>query len=219
VPRGLGYVLSFQSFTQANSTQLLGRRQANVAARCRPPPIESCKTGFTNYYNCMTRRAANSAYKRPGEDHSREAEEMKTNKRIFVTMLALLLAAAVSLSAGGEKEHWAKLKQELNLADAQVTQLQQKFEALRPQGEAMEQRVKALRSEIENQEKAAAPDRMLLEQKKTELASAKKEWKEKVTDLYRSVLNKEQYAKWEQMESNYQHEKEKKDYSEKKKKD
>ena len=144
---------------------------------------------------------------------------MKTKKGIFLTMLALLLVAAVSLSAGGEKEHWAKLKQELNLTDAQVSQLEQRFEALRPQGEAMELRVKALHAEIESQEKAAAPDRQLLEQKKAELASAKKEWKAKVTDLYRSVLTKEQYAKWEQMESNYHREKEKKEYSEKKKKD
>jgi capsule polysaccharide export protein KpsE/RkpR len=144
---------------------------------------------------------------------------MKTNKRIFLTMLALLLAAAVSLSAGGGKEYFAKLKQELNLTDAQVTQLEQRFESLRPQGQALELKVKALRQDIEAQEKAASPDRRVIEERKAELATVKTEWKEKYTDIYRSVLTKEQFAKWQQMESNEKHEKEKKEYTEKKKKD
>jgi hypothetical protein len=190
-----------------------------VEAHGQPQVIKLCKTGFTNVYNGMTRASAASAYKRPGEDYSREAGTMKTKKRIFLTMLAILLAVAVSLSAGGGKEYFAKLKQELNLTDAQVTQLEQKFEGIRPQGEAWEQRVKALRAEIESQEKAASPDRTVIEQKKAEMAAVKKEWKEKALEIYRSVLTKEQYAKWEQMESNYQREKEKKEYSEKKKKD
>jgi cell division protein FtsB len=144
---------------------------------------------------------------------------MKTKKGMLVTGVALLLVAAVSISAGGGKEYFAKLKQELSLSDAQVTQLQQKFDALHPQGEAMEQKVKTLRGEIEAQEKAASPDRAVIEQKHAELVAAKKEWKEKVTDIYRGVLTKEQFAKWQQMESDYQHEKEKKESSEKKKKD
>ncbi len=144
---------------------------------------------------------------------------MKTNKGIFVTMFALLLATAVLLSAGGGKEYWAKLKQELNLTDAQVTQLEQKFEAIRPQGQALELKVKALRQDIEVQEKAAAPDRRVIEEKKAQLATVKMEWKEKYTGIYRSVLTKDQFAKWQQMESNDKHEKEKKEYSEKKKKD
>jgi capsule polysaccharide export protein KpsE/RkpR len=142
---------------------------------------------------------------------------MKTKKGIFLAALAFLLVAAVSLSAGGGKEHWAKLKQELNLTDAQLTQLQQKFEALNPQGQALELKVRALRQDIEEQEKAAAPDRRVIEQKKAELETVRREWREKTTDIYRSTLTKEQFSKWQEMEA--KGEKEKKEYSEKKKKD
>ena len=146
---------------------------------------------------------------------------MNSKRRIVWTILTLLLAAAVSLSAavGGEKDHWANLKKELNLTDAQVAQLQQKFEALRPQGEEMELKVRAVRSQIEEEEKATAPDRKAIEHKNAELAAAKREWKEKVTAIYRAVLTSEQFAKWQRMESDEKHEKARKEISEKKNKD
>jgi Spy/CpxP family protein refolding chaperone len=190
------------------------RRQAVVRARRRPQAIKLCKTAFTSFYNWMTRGSVDSAYKRLGENHSREAGTMKTRKGIFLTMLALLLAAAVTLSAGGGKEHWAKLKQELNLTDAQVTQLEQKFEAIRPQGEALELKVKELQREIEEQEKAAVPDKKVIDEKRLERERLTKEWHEKASEIYRSVLTKEQFTKFQEMRA-----KEKKEYSEKKKKD
>ena len=134
-------------------------------------------------------------------------------------MLALVLVSSVSLAAGGgeKKDHWAHLKKELNLTDAQVTQLQQKFDAIHSQGEEAEMKSRALREEIEAQEKAITPNRQIIEQRKASLEALHKEWKAKVTDIYRSVLTSEQFSKWQQMEYDEKHEKEKKEYSEKKK--
>jgi chromosome segregation ATPase len=137
---------------------------------------------------------------------------MKTKKGIFFTVLAFALVATVAVSAGGDKENWVKLKAELNLTDAQVTQLQQKFEAIKPQGQEHELKVKALKSEIASLEKAASPDKQAIDLKKAELMSAKTAWKEKSNEIYRSVLSSDQFAKLQQM-----HAKEKKAYSEKKK--
>lgn len=139
---------------------------------------------------------------------------MKTRKGIFLTMLVILLAAAVSLSAGGDKEHWAKLKQELNLTDAQVTQLQQKFEEFRLQNQPLEEKAKGLWREIEELEKAGSSDRSVIDAKKAELAPLKKEWTEKSNQIYRSVLSKEQFVKLQEMRA-----REEKEYSAKKKKD
>jgi len=138
---------------------------------------------------------------------------MKTKKGIFLAMLVILLAAAVSLSAGGDKEHWAKLKQELNLTDTQVAQLQQKFEEFRLQNQPVEEKAKGLWREIEELEKAGSPDRSVIDAKKAELAALKKDWKEKSNQTYRSVLSKEQFVKLQEMKA-----REEKEYSEKKKK-
>ncbi len=142
---------------------------------------------------------------------------MKTKNRIFLAALALFLAAAVSLSAGGDKEHWAKMKQELNLTDAQVTQLQQKFEALRTQGEQAEQRMKAIRREIEELERATPRDDQALRGKREEQEKLTQEWHERSMSIYRTVLSKDQLSKFEEMQ--IKERKEKKEYSEKKKKD
>ncbi len=125
---------------------------------------------------------------------------MKTTKRIFLTTLALLLVTAVSLSAG--EERWAKLKQELNLTDSQVTQLEQKFETLQP----LMEKGKALKSELKALESAATPDQKAIGAKKAELDVLHKEWKEKATPIYRSVLTQEQFAKLQEMDA--KHEKE-----------
>ena len=144
---------------------------------------------------------------------------MKSKKGILGTILVLLLAAAVSLSAGGgeKKDHLAYLQKELSLSDAQVTQLKQKFDAIHSQGEEAELKARALRGEIEDQEKSANPNRQIIEQRKASLEALHKEWKAKVTDIYRSVLTSEQFAKWQKMESDERHDKEKKEYREKKK--
>jgi len=139
---------------------------------------------------------------------------MKTKKRIFFTVLAFVLAAAVSVSAGGDKEHWAKLKQELTLTDTQVTQLQQKFEEFRLQNQPLEEKAKGLWREIEELEKAGTSDRSVIDAKKAELAPLKKEWMEKANQIYRSVLSKEQFVKLQEMRA-----REEKEYSAKKKKD
>lgn len=141
---------------------------------------------------------------------------MKTRKGIFVTVLALLLVAAVSLAAGGDdaKEHWAKLKQELTLTDSQVTQLQQKFEEFKVQNQALVEKAKGLWREIEELEKAGTSDHSVIDAKKAELAPLKKEWKDKSDQIYRSVLSKEQFVKLQEIRA-----REEKEYSAKKKKD
>jgi len=124
---------------------------------------------------------------------------MKTNKAKYFTVLAMLLALAVTLSAGGDKDKMAKLKAELNLTDAQVAQLEQKFEALKPYGE----KFTALKTGLESLEKAATPDQKAIDAKKAELMAFKKEYKEKANAIYRSVLTKEQFAKLEAMWTEY----------------
>jgi Spy/CpxP family protein refolding chaperone len=126
-------------------------------------------------------------------------------KAIFLSTLALLMtAAAVSLSAGTNGEHkdkWAHMKAELNLTDAQVSELQQKFEAIRPQGEDLERRSKALHSEIESLEKASSPDQQAIQEKRSQLEAMTREWHEKATAIFRSVLTPEQFTKLDQMHS------------------
>lgn len=123
-------------------------------------------------------------------------------KAFFLSTLALLLAAAVSFSGAGEhKDKWAKMKAELNLTDAQVTELQQKFEEIRPQGEDLERRSKALHSEIETLERASSPDQQAIQAKRSQLEAVTKEWHEKTTAIFRSVLTPEQFTKLDQMHS------------------
>jgi Spy/CpxP family protein refolding chaperone len=123
-------------------------------------------------------------------------------KAIFLSTIGLLLVAAVSLSSAGDgKDKWAKMKAELNLTDAQVSALQQKFEAVRPQGEDLERRSKALHSEIESLERASSPDQQTIQAKRSELESITKEWHEKKIAIFRSVLTPEQFTKLDQMHS------------------
>ncbi len=138
---------------------------------------------------------------------------MKTKKGIFVTVLALLLVAAVSLVGGDDKEKWAKLKQELTLTDAQVTQLQQKFDEFKLQNQPLVDKAKGLWREIEDLEKAGSSDRRLIDAKKAELAPLKKEWMEKSDQIYRSVLSKEQFVKLQEIRA-----REEKEHSAKQKK-
>src|SRR5262249_13739525 len=126
-------------------------------------------------------------------------------KAIFRSTLALLMTAvAVSLAAGTNGEHkdkWAHMKAELNLTDAQVSELQQKFEAIRPQGEDLERRSKALHSEIESLERASSPDQQAIQAKRSQMEALTAEWREKKIAIFRSVLTPEQFAKMDQMHS------------------
>jgi Spy/CpxP family protein refolding chaperone len=111
-----------------------------------------------------------------------------------------MLAAAVSLSAGDEK--WTKLKAELNLSDAQVTQLQEKFKQLDP----LYQKAMTLKEELKALETAATPDNRAIEAKKANLVALKLEWKAKADAIYKSVLTRDQFTKLEEMEAKYQKE-------------
>jgi len=142
-------------------------------------------------------------------------------KAIFLSTLALVMAVAASLSAGEHKEKWDKMKAELNLTDAQVSALQQKFEEIRPQGHDLEVRAKALHSDIESLEKASTPDQQAIQAKRSELESITREWHEKTNAIFRSVLTPEQFTKLDQMhskmerEENEHHEKQAKEHHDK----
>jgi Spy/CpxP family protein refolding chaperone len=138
-------------------------------------------------------------------------------KRIFLITMAFLLAAAVSLAAHDKKEKFAKLQAELGLSDAQVAQLQQKFNELSPSGEEMERRSKALTEEIRTLESSANPDQQALSAKRSEREALTQEWHEKVMAIYKSVLTNEQFTKFDQMHS--KHEKEEQEKKEKEHRD
>jgi len=138
-------------------------------------------------------------------------------KRIFLVTIVFLLAAVVSFAAGDKKEKFAKLQAELGLSDAQVTQLQQKFDAISPQGQDMERRAKALNEEIQTLESSATPDQQALSAKRSEREALTQEWHEKVRAIYKSVLTEEQFAKLDQMHSH--HEKESKEGHDQKEKE
>src|SRR5262249_57340353 len=97
-------------------------------------------------------------------------------RRIFLITIAFLLGAVVSLAAHDKKEKFAKLQAELGLSDAQVAQLQQKFNELSPSGEEMERRSKALTEEIRTLESNANPDQQALSAKRSEREALTQEW-------------------------------------------
>jgi hypothetical protein len=129
-----------------------------------------------------------------------EATEMKSKKGILLTIVALVLVSAVAFAAGGDK--WAKMKADLNLTDAQVTQLQEKFKQLDP----LMEKAMALKKEIQILEKATPPDQKAIEASKNELATLKKAWTSKAEAIYKSVLTTEQLAKLKDLEAKDQKE-------------
>jgi len=116
---------------------------------------------------------------------------MKFKTRMFFVSLALVLATAIPSLAGGD--HMAKMKADLNLTDEQVTQIEQKFEQLKP----VKEKAMAIKTELKALEGAASPNQKAIDAKKAELEGVKKEWKAKADSIYRSVLTKEQYAKFQ----------------------
>lgn len=125
-------------------------------------------------------------------EHSQEVN-MRITKGKVLAAVAVLVALALVASAGGDKDKIAKLKAELNLTDAQATQLKSEFEKLQP----MYERVTALKKELKALESAANPDQQAISAKKSELQAAKKEVMAKYDAVYRSVLTSEQYVKLE----------------------
>jgi len=125
---------------------------------------------------------------------------MKSKKEILFAFLALVLVSAVALAAGGDK--WAKMKADLNLTDAQVTQLQEKFKQLDP----LMDKAMSLKKELEVMQSAATPDQRAIEAKKNDLMSLKQEWKAKADAIYKSVLTREQFAKLADLEAKAQKE-------------
>ena len=125
---------------------------------------------------------------------------MKHKKEMIFTLAAVLLVVGIVFAAGGDE--WAKMKADLNLTDAQVTQLQEKFKQLDP----LYQKAMALKKEIQTLEEAASPDQKVIDAKKNELAALKKEWKPKADAIYKSVLTPEQMQKMAEMQAKYQKE-------------
>ena len=113
------------------------------------------------------------------------------SKRIFLGTLALVLAGSVALLAGGD--HWAKLKAEIGLSDAQVQQLEEKFAELKP----VKEKAMAVKNELKALEAAGTPDQKAISAKKAELDGIKKEWNAKADAIYRSVMTKDQFAKFQ----------------------
>lgn len=137
-------------------------------------------------------------------------------KRIFLITMALLLVAAVSLAAGDKKEKFAKLQAELGLSDAQVAQLQQKFDQLGPIGQETERKAKALTEDIQVLEKSTNPDdQKTLSAKRSEREALTQEWHQKVRAIYKSVLTDEQFVKLDQMHSHGKEEHEQKEHHDK----
>lgn len=117
---------------------------------------------------------------------------MKSNWKYFGT-LALVLAFAVGTVAHGGDDHKAKMKAEVGLSDAQVQQLEAKFAELKP----LKEKAMAIKGELKALEGAATPDQKAIGAKKAELETVKKEWSAKSDSIYRSVMSKEQYAKFQ----------------------
>ena len=118
-------------------------------------------------------------------------------KSRILAAAALALALAVTVAAGDDK--MAKLTAELNLTDAQATQLEQKFKELQP----LSDRAKAIKEDLKALESASTPDPKAIQAKKAELETIKKDWHGKSTAIFRSVLNKEQWTKYEAMEAEH----------------
>jgi Spy/CpxP family protein refolding chaperone len=126
---------------------------------------------------------------------------MNACNRWILSALVVALVTVVSVYAGGDRaEKLARMKTELNLTDAQVDQFDQKFDTLNP----VIERAKALKTEIKELEAAPSPNQKAINAKKVELENVKREYHEKVTSIFRSVLTKEQFAKWEAQQAEYE---------------
>ena len=124
---------------------------------------------------------------------------MKSKKTILLA--TIVLVAAMALVAGGDKAgKLAKLKADLNLSDQQVSQLDAKMTQMEP----LSTRIGTLKDELKALQGASTPDTKAISAKEAEMMAAKKEYKEKWTAALKSVLSTDQWAKYEQMQANYQ---------------
>jgi len=125
---------------------------------------------------------------------------MRSKKTMLLAGLAVLLVAAMTLTAGGDKAgKLAKLKADLNLTDQQVSQLDAKMTQLEPLGA----RIGALKEELKALQSASSPDAKAISAKENQVTEAKKEYKEKWAAALKSVLTSEQMAKYDEMQAKY----------------
>ena len=126
---------------------------------------------------------------------------MKSKNPILLVGVAVILVAAMTLVAGGDKAaKLAKLKADLNLSDQQVSQLDAKMTQMEP----LSASIGTLKDELKALQGASTPDTKAISAKESELMAAKKEYKEKWNAALKSVLSADQWAKYEQTQSNYQ---------------
>jgi HAMP domain-containing protein len=126
---------------------------------------------------------------------------MSACHRWILAALVVALVTVVSVYAGDENrpEKLARLKTELNLTDAQVDQFDQKFDVL----DQVIERAQAIKAEIREMEACPDTDPKAVHARKVELETLKKEFNEQVTSIFRSVLTKEQFARWEAQQAGY----------------
>ena len=111
---------------------------------------------------------------------------------LAVTLTVALSAVASVYGGVDHSEKLTRLQADLNLTDEQVERLDEQFVELEP----IITRATAARTELENLVDAPDPDEKAIQAKDAEIEKAKKEYKEKVAKIFRSVLTREQFAKW-----------------------
>jgi hypothetical protein len=120
---------------------------------------------------------------------------MSACHRWILTALVVALLTVVTVYAGDENrpEMLARLKTELRLTDAQVEQFDRELDSIEP----VIERAQAIKAEIREMEACSDADPKTLRARRVELETLKREFEERTVSVFRAVLTKEQFAKWE----------------------